>query len=181
MVNTISSSKTIKGIKESTIAQSEKNDCTVHAIATAFDFDYDTAHAFVKNNYNRRNRDGVSTYKWHGKNDKFSDDAEVINGKTINKIEYDPVKIKSSICYQKETWYQSRRSYTTDVEIRLYIKRGKKYNRMSVGQFIKKYPKGTFILSVRSHTFTIKDGVVYGNQQDGKQLRTIVEKAWEIK
>jgi len=42
------------------------------------------------------------------------------------------------------------------------------------------YPKGTFIISVRAHAFTIKDGVVIGNQCDAKSLKRVVEQAWEV-
>ena len=61
------------------------------------------------------------------------------------------------------------------------IKRGNDVSRITVGTFIKMYPKGTFILSVRNHSFTIKNGgVVGGNISDSIKMRVIVKRAWEI-
>ena len=51
---------------------------------------------------------------------------------------------------------------------------------MTVGTFIKKYPVGTYVLTVRQHAFTIKNGVVIGNLSDSRQKRKIVEYAWKV-
>ena len=53
---------------------------------------------------------------------------------------------------------------------------------VTVGQFLKyyKYRKGTFLISVRNHAFVIKNGVVIGNLEDSKSLRTRLDKVWQI-
>jgi hypothetical protein len=51
---------------------------------------------------------------------------------------------------------------------------------MTVGTFIKKNPKGTFVICVRSHAFSIKDGVVMGNVEDSKKTRKIINSAWKV-
>ena len=51
----ISASKAIKGYTESMIAKSENNDCVVRAIASASEMDYNSAHQFVKETFNREN------------------------------------------------------------------------------------------------------------------------------
>ena len=55
----ISSTEAIKGISDSIIAKSENNDCVVRAIATATDMDYDSAHKFTREKFNRKNKKGV--------------------------------------------------------------------------------------------------------------------------
>jgi hypothetical protein len=49
-----------------------------------------------------------------------------------------------------------------------------------VGTFTKQNQKGTYIMMVRGHAFTIKDGVVIGNQNDAKKLKTVVIQAWQV-
>ena len=47
----------------SEIAKNEKDDCVVRACANAFDIQYDTAHQFVKERFDRKSRQGVkATY-----------------------------------------------------------------------------------------------------------------------
>jgi hypothetical protein len=60
------------------------------------------------------------------------------------------------------------------------VKGTTKKRKMTVGTFAKQYSKGTYILSIRGHAFTIKDGTVIGNQNDATRLRAIVEQAWEV-
>ena len=52
-------SNEIKGYKKSKIAQSEKNDCFVRAVASATGSHYDSAHSFVKETFDRKNRKGT--------------------------------------------------------------------------------------------------------------------------
>ena len=37
--------------------------------------------------------------------------------------------------------------------------------------FLEKYPKGKYLLIVKGHAFSVIDGVVVGNTEDGKRLR----------
>jgi hypothetical protein len=53
-------------------------------------------------------------------------------------------------------------------------------SKMSVGTFVKEYDKGTYIIRVSGHAFTIKDGSVIGNPNDATQLRKVVKNAWKI-
>ena len=46
---------------------------------------------------------------------------------------------------------------------------------MTVGTFVKLYDKGTYIIRVTGHAFTIKDGTVIGNPKDAEQIRKIVK------
>lgn len=61
-----------------------------------------------------------------------------------------------------------------------YLTTNKGKSRMSVGTFAKEYDKGTYIIRVTGHAFTIKDGVVIGNPEDSSKVRKIVMNAWKI-
>jgi len=53
-------------------------------------------------------------------------------------------------------------------------------SKMTVGTFVKEYDKGTYIIRVSGHAFTIKDGSVIGNPNDAEQIRKVVKNAWKI-
>lgn len=53
-------------------------------------------------------------------------------------------------------------------------------SNMTVGTFIKEYNKGTYIIRVTGHAFTIKDGSVIGNFDDVVKTKRIVKNAWKI-
>lgn len=53
--------------------------------------------------------------------------------------------------------------------------------KVTVGTFLKMYPKGTYFISVRKHAFAIKDGIVYGNKEDAFKLKVPILKAFQIK
>ncbi len=51
----------------------------------------------------------------------------------------------------------------------------------TVGQFVKWYDKGTYILVISGHAFTIKDGVVVGgNWNDAERMRCRIKGVWKI-
>jgi hypothetical protein len=54
-----STSQAIKGYTESTLAKSERADCVVRAIASAFDLEYDKAHQWVAKTFNRKPKKGT--------------------------------------------------------------------------------------------------------------------------
>ena len=53
-------------------------------------------------------------------------------------------------------------------------------SQMSVGTFVKLHDKGTYIIVVSRHAFTVKGGQVIGNPSDATRLRKIIKKAWKI-
>ena len=56
-----------------------------------------------------------------------------------------------------------------------------KCKKTTVGQFSKKFTKGTYFILVRGHAFTIKNGVVIGNQDDAIKLKRPIKQVFEIK
>ena len=152
----ISSSNAIKGYTESKIAKSENNDCVVRAIASAADMDYDSAHQFVKETFCRKNGKGTSGFRYIM--NMMTKNGNKINGKSVEKI-------------------------TEEHNTMLYyvvVKGIKKLRNTTTGSFIKKYSKGTYVVTVKGHAFTIKDGVVIGNSDDGKKMKKVIQGVWKI-
>jgi hypothetical protein len=146
----------IIGYSDSKIAQSETNDCVVRAIASAFEMHYDEAHDFVASNWFRRNREG--TRNFIGGMRSMVDKGVLINGKSFSNLgdqhghmKYD-VKVKGQI-----------------------VKRN-----MTTGTFIKKFPKGRYVVVVRGHAFSIIDGVVVGNTGDAKMKKRVILYSWRV-
>ena len=51
---------------------------------------------------------------------------------------------------------------------------------MKVSDFLKTYPKGNFIVTVRRHAFSVVDGIIGGNWDDKKRLSRRVESAYQV-
>ena len=147
----------IIGYSDSKIAQSESNDCAVRAIASSFEMHYDEAHKFVAKKWFRGNREGTRNFV--GGMRGMVSKGVLINGKSFSNLgdqhghmKYD-VKVKGQI-----------------------VKRN-----MTTGTFIKKFPKGKYLIVVRGHAFSIIDGVVVGNTNDAKMKKRVILYSWEVK
>ena len=150
----------------SKIAQSENQDCVVRAAVTAFAISYDEAHKWCAEYFGRKNRRGtqVTAYRL--------EKETMLHGKKIEKF--------GRYLTSEERWDLDSGSGKFGM-VRLQKRRGEiKVRKMTVGQFIKQNPLGTYFMLVRKHAFTIIDGVVYGNWSDGIQMRTRVESAFKI-
>jgi hypothetical protein len=152
----ISSTEFIKGAKESQLAKSESSDCVVRAIASASDMDYDSAHQFVKETFKRNN--GKGTFGVGTGMNLLSKNGKQINGKNVQIISEE---------HNTMLYY-------------VVVKGFKKLRATTTSSFIKKYPVGSYVVVVKGHAFTIKDGVVIGNLEDGKKMKKHITGAWKI-
>jgi len=51
----------------------------------------------------------------------------------------------------------------------------------TVGQLVKWYDKGTYLIVISRHAFTIKDGIVVGgNREDATRMRCQLKAVWKI-
>ena len=151
----ISSSVAIKGITESKLAQSEKDDCVVRAFASAFGVTYDFAHKKVAEVFGRKNRQGTAY---------FSLTMNALASKEIKFNRKGVTRIKEDIGL----------SYWVEVKGKSTLR------NMTTAKFLEKYSKGTYIVTIRGHAFTIKDGVVIGNAEDATQRKKVIFGAWKI-
>jgi hypothetical protein len=140
----------IIGYTESVIAKNETNDCFVRAVASAYEIPYDEAHTWVKEKFGRKDRKGTMF-----------------------------VACKLATMYSLNQTF-SGKSIKAIGDLRSYVPNTYKIKRTTLNQFIKKYPTGTYIIIVRGHAFTLKNGAVIGNSQDAKSMRKIVHDAFEI-
>ena len=152
----ISSTEFIKGAKESSLAKSENNDCVVRAIASAAEMDYDSAHQFVKETFKRKN--GKGTFGFGTGMNLLSKNGKLLNGKNVQIISEE---------HNTMLYY-------------VVVKGVKKLRATTTSSFIKKYPVGSYVVVVKGHAFTIKDGVVIGNPDDGKKMKKHITGAWKI-
>jgi hypothetical protein len=76
-----------------------------------------------------------------------------------------------------KTRFNYKRTKTIDPKF-LTTNGGK--SKMTVGTFVKLYDKGTYILRVSGHAFTIKDGSVIGNPEDATKLRKVIKNCWRV-
>ncbi len=80
-----STSQAIKGYTDSTLAKSERADCVVRAIASAFDLEYDKAHKWVATTFNRKPKKG--TFGFPIGMNKMSDNNTRLNYKRTRTID----------------------------------------------------------------------------------------------
>lgn len=138
----------IRGYSDSLLAKSEKSDCVVRAVASAFDIQYQKAHKWVEVTFGRQPKKGT----WG-----FSKGMDLMsNNKT-----------------------RMNRKLTKTIDSKYLTTNGGK-SKMTVGTFVKEYDKGSYIVRVNAHAFTIKDGSVIGNPNDAEQIRKVVKNAWKI-
>ena len=152
------SSTEIKGYNSSKVAKGEKNDCFVRAMAAATGVDYDTTHSFVKKEFGRKDKKGTETLNIHTQMLNFEKGFE-LGGKSFRTKVLGSNKIKNS--------------YKLYGEIVL--------RKKTVKSFIKDNPKGTFIVGVSKHAFTVKDGVLIDNVGEEWRPTRKVDSAFEIK
>lgn len=154
MIHSTSSSSYIIGYSDSKIAKSETNDCVVRSFASAFKITYDEAHQFVGHKFNRRDRKGTARFVpiMNG----MSAHQTILWGKTLKRMGNG--NTKNSMTY-------------TDKGVT---------RNMTTFQFLKKYPKGTYMVTVRQHAFTISNGVVIGNHEDVLSSKKVILHAWEV-
>jgi len=141
--------------KDSKIASSENNDCTVATLASSFDISYDEAHALATDLFQRKPKRGVYGAVLHSAMVNLKEKENKINGKTVTKVFNTPTK-----------------DYKCNGRI---VAR-----KTRVRSFIKDNPQGTFFITGRNHAMTIKDGVMIDNYRQGSG-GMIIRRAYQIK
>ncbi len=141
--------------KDSKIASSENNDCTVATLASSFDISYDKAHAIAADLFQRKPKRGVYGAVLHSAMVDLKEKKTKNNGKRVAKVYVTPTK-----------------DYKCNGRI---VAR-----KTRVRSFIKDNPQGTFFITGRNHAMTIKDGVMIDNYRQGSG-GMIIRRAYQIK
>ena len=149
----------------SALALNEKNDCSVRAFANAFNITYDVAHEFAAEKFARKACKGVKNMF-----------------RTLNELGFATFDLFSN------TLFPETRTYSIHPLAR--SKSGKVVNtdythkevNHTVKTFCARYNKGTYIVIVKNHALTIKNGIVIDNPNyKFGGYRRIVESAVKIK
>ena len=148
----------------SVLALNEKNDCSVRAFANAFNISYDLAHEFAADKFKRKAKKGVKNMF-----------------RTLNELGFATFDLFSN------TLFPETRTYSIHPLSR--SKSGKLVNtdythkevNHTVKTFCSKFNKGTYIVIVKNHALTIKNGIVIDNPNyKFEGYRRIVESAVKI-
>ena len=122
----------------STLAQKEKNDCVVKAIAAAAGVSYETSHAFAGEHLKREKREG-----------------------TLLGVHLPNITKESMMLGSKRVSFDAlgKLRVTNGYKLHGELVRRKK----TVKSFIKDNPRGSFMVSVAGHALAIVDGVLIDN------------------
>lgn len=126
----------------------EKNDCSVRAIATAVGTTYDAAHAYMRDALGRKDRKGAKKMVERIKDLIDNKKAHQTAGDIDFKYEAIPA---ARLCNE----------YKLHGEV--------VHRKKTVKSFIDSFRKGTFLVFVSNHVFTVKDGVLIDNY--GEEFR----------
>jgi hypothetical protein len=142
---------TVKSNGSNTKQLMDNNNCSVLALAEAFEVAYDEAYKYAQETLNRMKSKGV------------------ITGKIINVFN-SGIKILGKKVSEAKAVTKYRQSNGKMLE-----------RRMKISTFIKKYPKGTYYILVRGHALVIKDGTMYDHKGFADKLGRPVKYAWKVK
>lgn len=143
-MKSICSADHIIGYKESPLAKSERNDCVVRAVASTFNLKYEVAHKFVADEFGRQPKKGTFN--------------------TMSKL-----RIRNNIL--GKSYVQVPPPYLKYPGSARHQANGGKPVPITTSMFLEKFPTGRFLVIIKGHAFSIIDGVVVGNKEDGKRLR----------
>ena len=151
----------------SEIAKGEKNDCVVREVANACDVNYDQAHKYVAETFDRKKGKGTQLFTTLLKTNK-----EMVFDE-VGQLDLFTQGIKRTVKHlgdmPKHGGKLSNPKY--------------KHKKVAytVKEFAQRYNKGNYILEVAKHALAIKDGVVVdnGNYQAGGYRRP-VQSAFQI-
>jgi hypothetical protein len=139
------------------LAKKEKNDCTVYALASCCDADYEEAYEMATTLFNRPSKKGPAV-------------GEVIAALRGLKQSGDDVlgcKVTDVISYPK-------------TQTKWKLGGEKRMRRMRIKTFLKEYPEGTYYILVRGHALTIKDGSLVDSAPGKFPEKRIVDYAFKI-
>lgn len=160
--------------EKSELRENETKDCVVRALSTAYSISYEEAHKVAKEKFDRPDRKGTintreSLLKLGEYNGRIAEEVG-IECPDVNFVDVDS--------RDSSRWFK----YEGKRPIWSYSKKGEIcWASYTVGKFIEENPKGVFFILVSGHALCIRDGVIFGNTADAKQLKTRIQRVFEIK
>jgi len=143
----------------SSLAQNETNDCSVRALANAFNITYDKAHMFAATKLERKARKGL-------------------------KSMFAKLDLLGEVTFElfSNTLFPETKTYKLDGKLK---PRNPDYTHKKVAFTVKtfcaKFNKGTYILIVNKHALCVKDGIVIDNPNyKFTGYRRVVESSFRV-
>ena len=130
----------------SLLAQNEKNDCSVRALANAFNVTYDVAHLFAATKLERKAKKGL-----RGMFSKLD---------LLGEVSFE--LFSNTLFPETKTYSIHPLKRNKDGKVVNTDYTHKVVNH-TVKTFCSKFNKGTYIVIVKKHALTIKDGIVIDN------------------
>ena len=149
-------------------AKNETNDCVVRAIANACDVNYNQAHKYVADKFDRKKGKGTQMF------------MSILD--KVDQMEFDEVgqlNLFNEGITRKIKAIGKGPKQGGDMINPKYKHKPVAY---TVKAFAQKFNKGSYLLAVNKHALAIRDGVIVDNgnyQFDG--YRRIVEGAYQVK
>ena len=125
----------------SSLAKNEKNDCSVRALANAFNVTYDVAHLFAATELERKARKGLKSM--FSKLDLLGEVTFELFSNTLFP-ETKTYKLEGSLDTTNPDYTHKPVDFT-------------------VKTFCARFTKGTYIVIVNKHALTVKEGIVIDN------------------
>ena len=143
----------------SVLALNEKNDCSVRALANAFNITYDTAHMFAATKLERKVKKGL-------------------------KGMFSKLDLLGEVTFElfSNTLFPETKTYKLDGKLK---PRNPDYTHKKVAftvkTFCSKFNKGTYIVIVNKHALCVKDGIVIDNPNyKFTGYRRVVESSFRV-
>ena len=152
---------------KSETAKREKNDCAVRAIANACNVNYEQAHAWVKDAFNRQDGEGTFMFNFIMKQTKQIEfeqagQLDMFADNSVKKIKHVGDSPKQGGTLANPKYRHKPVAFT-------------------VKEFARKFNRGSYIVSVNKHALAIKDGVIIDNsnfQYNG--YRRVIESEFQV-
>jgi len=141
---------------KSTKAKNEKNDCVVRAMANAFEISYNIAHEFVAKKFKRKAKKGTNGTR---------NTLKGLRIVSFNRSEGEQLSLfesNKSKRFQIEHLGDQPKDGGNLVNPK-YNWKGAPKVAYSVKEFAQRFKKGTYVLLVKKHALTVKDGVIIDN------------------
>ena len=151
----------------SEVAKGEKNDCVVRAIANACDVNYDQAHKYVAETFDRKKGKGTQLF-----NTLLKTNKEMVFDE-VGQLDLFTQGIKRNVKHIGDMPKMGGQLINPKYK--------HKKVAYTVKEFAQRFNKGNYILEVAKHALAVKDGVVVdnGNYQVGGYIRP-VQSAFQI-
>ena len=168
----------IKDYKDSVVAKSEDNDCVVRALAAVTDSTYGESHSYIKKTFKRINGSGTPNFD---RIMKKNVGKKILGRKYVRLTNHTTTTYVKTV---KDEYWGTEHKIKTTLNSRLYpliTTYGKtRVSQMTVKTFLSDYNVGSYLIHVRSHCFTIINGVVIGNLCDSRKLKARIINAYKF-